>query len=67
MRASETQTHNEAELLVVAGVHGLAFLDAAAVVRVTLHVEGNPPQLEDDVPLSLHMQRRILKYLLLLI
>lgn len=46
-------THDEAQLLVVAGVHGLALLDAAAVVGLALHVEGDPPQLEDDVPLSL--------------
>lgn len=55
------QTYNKAQLLVVAGVHGLAFLDAAAVVGLHLHVEGNSPQLKDDVPLSLHTQRRILK------
>lgn len=54
------QTYNKAELLVVAGVHGLAFLDAATVVGLALHVKGNSPQLKDDVPLSLHMQRRIL-------
>lgn len=46
-------THDESQLLVVAGVHGLALLDAAAVVGLALHVEGDPPQLEDDVPLSL--------------
>lgn len=46
-------THDEPQLLVVAGVHGLALLDAAAVVGLALHVEGDPPQLEDDVPLSL--------------
>lgn len=46
-------THDEAQLLVVAGVHGLALLHAAAVVGLALHVEGDPPQLEDDVPLSL--------------
>lgn len=64
MRPSEppyTQTHNKAELLVVAGIHGLAFLNAAAVVGLALHIEGNSPQLKDYVPLSLHMQRRILK------
>lgn len=46
-------THDESQLLVVTGVHGLALLDAAAVVGLALHVEGDPPQLEDDVPLSL--------------
>lgn len=37
------QTYNKAELLVVAGVHGLAFLDAAAVVGFALHIESNSP------------------------
>lgn len=55
------KTHNKAQLLVVAGVHGLAFLHAAAVVGLTLHVEGDPAQLEDDVPLSLHVHRGMLK------
>lgn len=54
-----SQTYDEAELLVVAGVHGLALLDAAAVVGLALHVKGDSPQLKDDVPLSLRMQRRI--------
>lgn len=54
-------TYDKAELLVVTRVHGLALLDAATVVGLTLRIKGNSPQLKDDVPLSLHMQRRILK------
>lgn len=50
------RTHDKPQLLVVAGVHGLALLDAAAVVGLALHVEGDPPQLKDDVPLSLRVQ-----------
>lgn len=55
------RTYDKAELLVVARVHGLALLDAATVVGLTLRIEGNSPQLKDDVPLSLHIQRWILK------
>lgn len=47
------RTHDEAQLLVVTCVHGLALLHAAAVVGLALHVEGDPPQLEDDVTLGL--------------
>lgn len=54
-------TYNKAKLLVVARVHGLALLNVATVVGLALCIEGNSPQLEDDVPLSLHMQRGILK------
>lgn len=50
---ARTCTHDEAQLLVVACVHGLALLHAAAVVGLALHIEGDPPQLEDDVPLGL--------------
>lgn len=53
MTALAERTNDKAQLLVVAGVHGLALLEAAAVVGLALHVEGDPPQLEDDVPLSL--------------
>lgn len=54
-------TYDEAKLFVVAGVHGLAFLNATTVVGLALHVESNSPQLKDDVPLSLHMYKGILK------
>jgi hypothetical protein len=51
-------TYNEAQLLVVPGVHGLPLLDAATVVRLTLHVERNSAQLKDDVSLGLGRHKR---------
>lgn len=47
------ETYNKTKLFVVTGVHGLAFLNAAAVIGFTLHIEGNSPQLKDNVSLSL--------------
>lgn len=55
------KTYNKAKLFVVAGVHRLAFLNAAAVVGLQLYVEGDSPKLKDDVSLSLHTQRGMLK------
>lgn len=51
-------TYNKAKLLVVTCVHGLAFLNTATVVGFTFHIKGNSPQLKNDVPLSLHMQKK---------
>lgn len=48
------KTYDEAQFFVVSCVHGLALLNAAAVVGLTLNVKSNPAQLEDDVPLSLN-------------
>lgn len=66
------KTYDEAQFFVVSCVHGLALLNAAAVVGLTLNVKSNPAQLEDDVPLSLHKHRyktillhRSLQYLIL--
>lgn len=52
-----SSTYDEAQLFVVSGVHGLALLNAAAVVGLTLNVKSDPAQLEDDVPLSLYKHR----------
>lgn len=51
------KTYNKAQFFVVSRVHGLALLNAAAVVGFALNVKSNPAQLEDDVPLSLHKHR----------
>lgn len=47
-------TYNEAEFLVVPGVHGLAFLHAAtAGIWFRLRIKGNSSKFKYDVPLSL--------------
>lgn len=51
------KTYNKAKFFVVSRVHGLALLNAAAVVGLALNIKSNPAQLEDDVPLSLHKHR----------
>lgn len=53
-RALGRLTYNEAKFLIIPGVHGLAFLHAAAAgVRFRLRIKSNSSKFKYDVPLGL--------------